>query len=223
MSDPLVESRDPVTLIGGGTLESAQLCLALGAAPRLVAADGGAARALALGHVPEAVIGDFDSVDAATCARLDPARLHRIPEQETTDFDKALRSIRAPFVLALGFVGSRLDHTLGAFNTLARHRDRRCLLLSGEDICFLAPRALDLALPVGTRVSLFPVGPVSGRSTGLRWPIDGIDFAPDSITGTSNEVTGELVSLRFAARAMLVILPQDVLAPALDGLASAPG
>lgn len=223
MNDPLVESLDGVTLIGGGALSRAQMDRALGLAPRLVAADGGAVRALALGRVPEAVIGDFDSLDAETRARLDPAGLHRIPEQETTDFDKALRSIRAPFVLALGFVGSRLDHTLGAFNTLARHPDRRCLLLGGDDLCFLAPRALDLALPVGTRVSLFPVGPVSGRSTGLRWPIDGIDFAPDSITGTSNEVTGEAVSLRFGARAMLVILPQEALAPALAGLAAAPG
>ena len=222
MNHPLVESREPVTLIGGGTLDSVQMDRALGVAPRLVAADGGAARALALGHMPEAVIGDFDSLDAASRARLDPAGLHHIPEQDTTDFDKALRSIRAPFVLALGFVGSRLDHTLGAFNTLARHPDRRCLLLGGDDICFLAPRALDLALPVGTRVSLFPVGPVSGRSTGLLWPIDGIDFAPDSITGTSNEVTSGAVSLRFGARAMLVILPQEALEPALAGLASAP-
>ena len=61
------------------------------------------------------------------------------------------------------------------------------------------------------------MGPVKGTSTGLRWPIDGLDFAPDGMIGTSNEVTGPL-HLTCDAPRMLVILPVRYLPEALHGL-----
>ena len=182
----------------------------------MVAADGGADRLLALGAEPEAVIGDFDSISKAAQRRL-AGRLFPIREQVTTDFDKALRSIDAPFVLGLGFAGQRLDHGLAVLNGLVRHPDKRCVILSGTDVTFLAPQELSLRLPVGSRLSLFPMAAVEGESEGLRWPLDGFRFAPSGLIGTSNEVSGP-VRLRFSAAVMLVILPRSGLAAALDGL-----
>ena len=183
-------------------------------APKVVAADGGANRLLDLGCLAEAVIGDLDSIKAATKLRL-AGRLFPIAEQKTGDFDKALRSIAAPFVLGIGFSGARLDHGLAVLNGLVRHPDKRCLLLGGRDVTFLAPREIDLDLPVGSRLSLFPMGPVQGTSEGLRWPLQGRHFAPAGLIGTSNEVTGP-VRLRFDADLMLVILPRSAVAAALD-------
>ena len=73
-----------------------------------------------------------------------------------------------------------------------------------------------LDLPRGTRLSLFPMGPVQGDSEGLRWPLAGLDFAPDGMIGTSNEVSGP-VRLRMQAPKMLVILPVRYLQAALHG------
>ncbi len=218
MQAAIVQSDAGVTLVGGGDVAPGALARALERAPRLVAADSGADRALAAGHRPEAVIGDLDSLSPAARVQLGAARLHRIAEQETTDFDKALRSIVAPFVLAVGFTGPRLDHTLGVFNALARHPDRRCLVLGAQDVCFLAPHDLALQLVPGTRLSLFPLGAVSGTSEGLRWPIGGIGFAPAGLTGLSNEVSAPQVRLRLSARRMLVMLPAEALDAALAGL-----
>jgi thiamine pyrophosphokinase len=81
---------------------------------------------------------------------------------------------------------------------------------------FLAPLQMELHLPVGSRLSLFPMGRVEGESEGLRWPLQGISFAPDGMIGTSNEVSGP-VRLRFSARRMLVILPRTAMAAALHG------
>ena len=187
-------------------------------APKLVAADGGADRILRCGAVPDAVIGDLDSISAAARLRLGAGRLFQIAEQDTTDFDKALRSIAAPFVLGLGFSGARLDHSLAVLNGLLRHADRRCLILSARDVTFLAPPLLRLDLPRGSRLSLFPMGEVGGQSRGLRWPSDGLRFAPDGAIGTSNEVSGP-VELRFDAARMLVIVPLRALAAVLAGLA----
>ena len=212
----IVESQTGVTLAGGAPFSGRDLARARRFAPVLVAADGGADRLLRLGAEPQVVIGDFDSISPLAKERL-ADRLFPITEQVTTDFDKALRSITAPFVLGLGFAGARADHGLAVLNALVRHPDRRCLILSGSDVSFLAPPALRLRLPVGSRLSLFPMGPVRGQSRGLRWPIEGVEFAPDGMIGTSNEVSEALVDLTFEAAKMLVILPVRSLPAVLRG------
>lgn len=211
----IVESLEGVTLAGGGPFSAAALARARTFAPRIVGADGGADRLLRLGAEPEAVIGDMDSISPAARARLSD-RLFPIAEQETTDFDKALRMIKAPFVLGLGFAGARIDHGLAVLNGLVRHPDRRCFILGPRDVTFLAPPDLRLDLPKGSRLSLFPMAPVRGESEGLRWPIHGLSFAPDGMIGTSNQVTGP-VRLRFDQPGMLVILPLTALAAVLHG------
>jgi thiamine pyrophosphokinase len=216
MNQAIVDSLDGITLVGGGPVTAAQLARATAFAPRIVGADGGADRLLRLGHSPEAVIGDMDSISAATKARL-AGRLFPVPEQDSTDFDKSLRLIRAPFILGLGFAGARMDHGLAVFSGLVRAADQRCLILGPRDVTFLCPPDLALDLPSGTRLSLFPMGPVRGTSEGLRWPIAGLNFAPDGQIGTSNAVTGP-VRLSFDAPKMLVILPVRYLAAVLHGL-----
>ena len=54
------------------------------------------------------------------------------------------------------------------------------------------------------------MAPARGRSSGLRWPIDGIGFSPSGRIGTSNEVTGP-VTLAFDGPGMLVITPREAL------------
>ena len=220
MTAPIVQISQPVTLIGGGWLGRNDLRLALERAPYLVAADSGAARALAAGHVPKAVIGDFDSLAAGERARIPHGDLFAIREQDSTDFDKALRNIAAPVVLGVGFLGGRADHQLAAFNTLVRRADRPCVLLGPREVVFHAPagRRLSLALAAGARVSLFPMAPVAGRSTGLVWPIEGLAFAPAGRIGTSNAATGP-VSLTFDGAGMLVMLGRADLGAAIAALA----
>jgi hypothetical protein len=120
--------------------------------------------------------------------------------------------------LGLGFVGARMDHGLAVLRGLVRRPDTRCILLGARDVIFLAPPQMTLHLPRGARVSLFPMGAVAGRSTGLKWPIEGIGFAPDGEIGTSNSALGPKsapLHLEFSARKMLVILPISQLDPVL--------
>ena len=219
MTGALLETAEGVTIIGGGEFRADLLEQALALAPVLVAADGGADRALEMGHMPVAVIGDFDSLSPESRAGIPADRLHRIAEQETTDFDKCLRSVRAPLVVAVGFTGARVDHGLAALTALVRHRGGPVVLLGPEDVTFLCPPALTLDLTPGTRVSLFPFGPATADGTGLRWPPDGIGFAPWDRIGTSNEALGP-VALRVAGP-MLAILPRECLPQAVRALVSA--
>ncbi|MFD1795737.1 thiamine diphosphokinase [Paracoccus aurantiacus] len=214
MSEP--RRSDGVTLIGGGAVDAADLDLALAFAPRLIAADVGADAAVALGALPDHAIGDFDSISDQTRAALGPARLTHVAEQDSTDFAKALTRIKADFVIAVGFSGRRLDHTLAALNVMVRHPSPPCIMLAAEDIVFLAPDHLDLPLIAGTRVSLFPMGQARGRSTGLRWPVDDIEFAPDQRIGTSNQALGP-VRLQIEGP-MMIMLPRECLRLTLDAL-----
>ncbi|WP_299358441.1 thiamine diphosphokinase [uncultured Paracoccus sp.] len=213
--NPVLTSTRGVTLFGGGEVRAEDAAMALALAPVAMAADSGADAALGLGIVPAAVVGDFDSITDAARAAIPADRLHRVPDQDSTDFDKCLMMLRAPFVLAVGFAGPRTDHLLAGLTTLIRHPVPRAFVIGAEDVIFVAPPVLGLDLLPGTRVSLMPFGAVEGHSTGLRWPIDGLTLTPATRIGTSNEATGP-VRLQTTGPC-LVILPKDQLRAALDG------
>jgi len=217
MTPELPPFKEPITLLGGGEVDKDALSEALLLAPKIVAADGGANVARALGKRPEWVVGDLDSVDRQILADTDPSRVLFVAEQETTDFEKCLMRIDAPFVLGLGFTGPRFDHTLAAWNALAKYPRRACLLLGRKDVAFLAPPRLRLELAADTRLSIFPLAPVQGRSRGLRWPIDGLDLSPLGRIGTSNQAEGP-VDLEFDGPGALLILPRAALRPAIAAL-----
>ncbi|MEX0309263.1 MAG: thiamine diphosphokinase [Tateyamaria sp.] len=221
MNTPIVHSSGPVALFGGGTAapdEVAEICALTG--PR-VAADGGARHALEHGLTLDALIGDFDSISPEQLAQIPSDRHHRIAEQDSTDFDKALRHIVAPVVLAAGFLGGRVDHQLAVLTVLARHPDRFCIVLGPEEIIFLCPPEINLPTREGDIVSLFPLAPVRGTSTGLVWPIDDVAFDPVLRIGTSNAATGP-VTLGMKTSDMIVIAPRHCLAALTQAMESAP-
>lgn len=202
-------SRRPVTLVGGAPLIREDLDAALALAPVIAAADSGADRALAAGHVPEVVIGDFDSISDRARGLIPQERLFPIAEQDSTDFEKCLSRIVAPLLIAVGFSGSRHDHFLAVLSVMARKVGPPSILIAGDDVIVACPPRLALDLPLGTRLSLFPMGEARGRSDGLRWPIAGLEFSPMTQIGTSNEVVGP-VCIEVSGP-MLLILPREFL------------
>ncbi|WP_265501688.1 thiamine diphosphokinase [Paracoccus beibuensis] len=212
---PVCDSRG-VTVIGGGAVGPADLAAALAVAPVLVAADGGADRALALGHPPDWVIGDLDSISGQARRMVPADRVMHVAEQDSTDFVKCLSRIAAPLIMAVGFAGLRLDHTLAALTAIVAPAAPRVIMLATDDVVFACPPRLTLPLMPGTRVSLFPMGPARGVSSGLEWPVEGIEFTPGGRVGTSNRATG-LVTLRIEGQ-MLLMLPRDCLGTVLTAL-----
>lgn len=201
-------------------MDRATIAAAMRHAPRLVAADGGADALLAAGLVPDLVVGDLDSISAQARAAFADRILH-VVEQDSTDFEKALRASPAPLTIAVGFLGARIDHALACLSALARD-GAPCILLSEADCVFMAVAELRLDLTPGTRVSFWPMGPVTGRSSGLRWPIDGIAMAPAGRVGTSNMAEGP-VRATLDGGPVAVILPASALPAALAALAAPRG
>ena len=216
--DPVVRSQDPVTLVGGGQALPEDLHAALRVAPICVAADGGAALAMAAGITPAAVIGDFDSLPAEIEAALSASTLYKVAEQDSTDFEKALIRIDAPLVVGVGFLGGRVDHQLGALHVLLALADRPVLLVAPQELIFLAPPRIELPTKAGDVVSLFPLTSVTAKSEGLRWALDGLGFAPGVQSGTSNVATGP-VTVVPSNPGMVMIVPRRLLRPVAAALA----
>lgn len=222
MNDEIVSIEEPVLLVGGAIGDNPLLKGLLAEFNFAVGVDSGADWLMSVGRVPDALIGDLDSVSMATRTAMPTERVHHIEEQDSTDFDKALRSVSGPLIVGIGFLGGQADHLLAVLNTLVRFQDRAVVLVGEKDVIFHLPPAIYLDLEPGTRVSLFPMREVDGMSTGLHWPIEGLEMAPWGQIGTSNHADGP-VHINMHGSGMLLILPVSQRRLVQQALASAGG
>jgi len=199
--------KAPVLLVGNGPIDAGAVALAQPHCGAVVAADGGLKAALAHSLQPEAVIGDMDSC-TADVRQMSDIKITEISDQNTTDFEKCLSTINAPLIIGLGFLGGRLDHELAALNALMRY-PQNVVLVGEVDLVFRLPEFTKLTLPLGTRISTFPMGVVSGiTSQGLAWPLTGLALAPDAQISTSNHTTTPEITLTNPDQPLLCILPR---------------
>ncbi|VDP10600.1 unnamed protein product [Soboliphyme baturini] len=150
-----------------------------------VAADGAADKLRELGNgcfIPDILCGDLDSVSASTVKFLRSSVILKIPDQDSTDFTKCLRTISNKIVeniVALGGLCGRFDHVIGCLNSLSINLEEnphlRLFLLHSESLVTLLPKGenhihLDLELCTG-KCGLAPLGfPVENVYTdGLKW------------------------------------------------------
>lgn len=216
--DMIMRETSPIAVLGGGPVLESDLSLVRAISPILVAVDRGATTALEHGVIPDAVIGDMDSISEETLKSIPAAHVHKIAEQETTDFEKCLIHVKAPLLLCVGFTGDRLDHELAAFNAIVKHPEQAIVLIGTHDVVFRLPRHLQLHLAIGSRFSIFPMRKTRGTSQGLRWPIDGLKLAPWSRIGVSNEVANSPIDLRISRGEALAILPKAALPEVMTAL-----
>ena len=212
-----------ITLLGGGPVDPHQLHQALALAPTLVAADGGAEHAHHLDLPVTKIVGDLDSLTNLQFWRDQGVDLVKIDEQDSTDFEKCLYTVEADVYIGVGFLGRRLDHTLACLRTLAAYPKKRVVLVGDGDVTFLCPMVFNIDLPAMTRVSIFPMAPVTcGPSHGLRWPLEGLEMVPDGQIGTSNQALGGTVNVQFSDAAALMVLPVEELGNVVTCLLRAP-
>ncbi len=200
-SDAVVGAGDHVrvlVVLGGAAFDPTRLHMEAMAADAVVAADSGAALCLDAGLELEAVVGDFDSIDDATRARIDPARLHKFETASTNDLEKALAwtagrfGADAEIVLAAGAAvnGGRMDHAVANLGPLVKEPHERITMMDGEGRLFALRRgrAVFSGL-VGRRLSVLPwslVGVVVSE-TGVRYPLDRVRLQLGG-RGVSNEI-----------------------------------
>jgi thiamine pyrophosphokinase len=194
--EPLLSFDRPLAIVGGGTNDSVLLRELASRNVALVGADGGANAIGAAGLVPEAILGDLDSIEDRSGWEQRTRVIH-IPEQITTDFQKALYSTSAPVTLALGMTGKRLDHTLAALSALHEVAARRRVILVDEtDVALAVSGSFSFDAAPRERISVHPLVPIIfERTEGLFYPMNDLLLDPAGRLGTSNEGTGGRVQI----------------------------
>jgi thiamine pyrophosphokinase len=186
----------------------------------LIAADGGALHLLGMGLLPHLLVGDLDSLDAASLARLEAAgvEIRRYPtDKDETDLELALRCAlegQPDSILVVGALGGRLDQTLANLSLLTgpafEGLDLR--LDDGAEEAFFCRKQAEIQGRSGQVVSLIPWGgPAQGVVTqGLRWKLSGETLYPHQSRGVSNVMTGETASVEIRSGLLLIVRRRDV-------------
>ena len=95
--------------------------------------------------------------------------------------------------------------------------DPRPIILVGEDdVAFAAHSETCLSLPVGERISLFPLVKVRAvGGEGLKYPVDGLELEAGRQIGTSNEAAAPTQSFSVDRSGVVVFLNPNRLPDAL--------
>jgi thiamine pyrophosphokinase len=181
----------------------------------IICADGGTRHALALGLMPNLVIGDMDSLEKDQWQKIEKAGvpIELFPrDKNETDLELALNraiEFEPKEIIIIGALGGRLDQTFSntALLSDARFSAVDVHLDDGLEEIFFCRDQAEVQGKGGDIVSLIPWGnSVLGVQTqGLKWPLHNETLYPEKTRGISNEMTGEVASIKIASGLLLVI------------------
>lgn len=181
----------------------------------LIGADGGARLIMALGLLPNFVIGDLDSLTEDDLYDLGSAdvRVDQYPaNKDETDLELAIQyalQLSPSSIIIVAALGGRMDQTLGNISLLTD------LLMSNIDIrlddgveeIFFCRDQAQVHGKSTDIVSLIPWnGDVSGIvTTGLKWPLRSETLFSYKTRGLSNEMINETVTVQIKSGLLLIV------------------
>ena len=184
----------------------------------VLAADGGARHCRALGIRPDALIGDFDSLESSEVEEFaaEWVEILRHPaRKDFTDLELAMRHARSldvEEILVLGALGKRWDQTLANLLLPAEedYRTVQIRLIDGKQEVLLGRGGSTLRLHgrAGDTVSLIPLAGEAGPVTtqGLEYPLRAEMLAFGSTRGVSNVMLGETASIEIEQGMLLCVV-----------------
>ena len=197
---------DAVIVAGGEFPTAPQPLEVLQGAQYVVCCDGAADRYIATGHVPDAIVGDGDSISAENRGKF-AQLLHIIAEQESNDQTKAVRFLMEHGkrrIAIVGATGRREDHTIGNISLLIEYARAGCDVRSFTDHGVFIPcnGTTTHKCHKGQQVSIFSITAKEMSAQGLLYPI--YDFN-NWWQGTLNECTGEEFTIKAKGEYLLFI------------------
>ena len=178
-----------------------------------VAADGGANLLHSFNLIPDAIVGDFDSVKSKTKRYFSKSIFVHIREQNTNDADKAVRHcLKRGFneINLIGADGARQDQFLSNLEILLKYSSKARLILWSkiERMEFILDSWKGY-IPIGTTISLLPLfgGAKKVLTSGLEFEINNHAILPGKPpSGVSNIVKSNPVSISVKNGQILLIV-----------------
>lgn len=182
----------------------------------IIAADGGADKALILDLHPAIVVGDMDSIESSTLAMLEArhARILRFhPDKDETDLELAImEAVRcgAEWIRIIGGMGDRIDQSFGNISLL------QITELVGLDVALVSanqtlwvkgPGQHPLMGEVGDTISLLPLNENVTHITthDLEYPLVDETLYVGPARGMSNVISGASPQVSFDSGHLLIV------------------
>ena len=184
---------------------------------RIFCADGGTAHALALGLMPQAIIGDLDSLPPQLISEMEAAgvAIYRHPaRKDQTDLELAFQlaiAQKPDEILLVTALGGRLDQMLANIFLLTRpeYASTRLTLVDGrqEATVLHAHQAVTLTGQPGEVLSLVPLTPTvqQVKLTGVEWPLEGATLLFGSTLSISNALIANQATIQIGDGTILVV------------------
>jgi thiamine pyrophosphokinase len=179
----------------------------------ILCADGGMRHAIALGLVPNLIIGDMDSTtfDLRPLTEKGTHVIKHPMDKNETDLELAIHhalTLDPEAILILAALGGRIDQTLANIALLSDLRlstfDVR--LTDGVEEIFFCRDQAKVTGRSGDIVSLIPwQGEVTGVFTkNLRWNLHHETLYPDKTRGISNEMAADVATVSINSGLLLI-------------------
>jgi thiamine pyrophosphokinase len=180
----------------------------------VVAADSGFDTATRAGVCPDAVVGDFDSIENRNAFAVYDGIVERHPrDKDLTDTELGIELLSARGCdewVILGGGGGRSDHFLGILFLFDRPEAPLVWVTDRAEFSRVEAEHKLEGKP-GSVVSVFPIGEDSctARSQGLKWPLDGIVWRRGDI-GVSNELVAPVARITVVSGRLLLVRELEV-------------
>ena len=202
-----------VILANGDFPKSEKTLFYLSKASYLICCDGAANLSIANGFIPDAIVGDLDSLDSEIKSRFSKIIVH-ISDQETNDLSKAFNHCLSngwKDIIILGASGKREDHLLGNVSLLADFATRlnsiRMVTEFGYFCVVKKPGVFYLRK--GSQLSLFSLNPQQEiTSKGLKYPLNQLRLSSWYV-GTLNETLSDQFALYFTPESPIILYIAD--------------
>jgi thiamine pyrophosphokinase len=181
-------------------------------AGKIICCDGSAGNLVSAGYIPDAIVGDLDSLTENLAIRF-ADRIFLDESQDTNDLTKAVqwcREMNYNEIVIIGATGKREDHTIGNISLLAEYaKTMNVKMVTDTGIFIPFLKSCTVQSFPGQQVSLFSIDPETEiTSSGLKYPLNGIKIS-NWWVATLNEAPGDSFSLEFTNGKVIVYLKYE--------------
>jgi thiamine pyrophosphokinase len=208
MSD--FEPESYTVIVADGNFPQHELPLGyLKNAKRVICCDGSTESLLLYGMVPDAIVGDLDSLNNELIKRFSD-RVFLDENQDTNDLTKAVTwcsEMGYKDIVIVGATGKREDHTLGNVSLLAEYiKEVNVIMVTDTGIFRPFLKSCEILSFPGQQVSIFSIDPSTEvTSDGLRYPLTRTKIT-NWWFATLNEALGDSFYLEFNVGRLIVYL-----------------
>ena len=179
---------------------------------QIIALDGAANRLIDQGHLPDVIIGDFDSIEPSVLKDCKERGSQIVVDanQEQSDVSKGLiwahEHHPSSQIYLIGIEIGRYDHHLAGYSALFECQSSAILLLDGWEALRIDSTPREVQVREGGLFSLIPFGIVTGvKLQGCKYPLDN-ETLSSGTRGVSNKAVGSVITASAQSGDLLLLI-----------------